>query len=149
VVATLFFALHPLRAESVAWATERRDVLASLFFLLTILMYLEAAEREGAERRRFQVGSVACSVLALLSKSIVMTLPLVLVLLDVYPLRRLQVRWRMWQDASARRVLKEKLPYFAIGLAGGITSYWAVASQHYLTDMAKFGWPGRLTIAAY
>ena len=82
-VAALFFALHPLRAESVAWATERRDVLASLFFLLTILMYLKAAEHEGLERRRFQAGSVVCSVLAVLSKSIVMTLPLVLVLLDI------------------------------------------------------------------
>jgi len=148
-VAALFFALHPLRAESVAWATERRDVLASLFFLLTILMYLKAAEHEGLERRRFQVGSVACFLLALLSKSIVMTLPFVLVLLDIYPLRRLEVRWKMWQDASARRVLKEKLPYLAIGLAGAITSYWAVASHHYLTDMTKFGWPGRFAIAGY
>ncbi len=43
-MAALFFALHPLRAESVAWATERRDVLAGFFFLFTIVMYLRAAE---------------------------------------------------------------------------------------------------------
>ena len=147
--AALFFALHPLRAESVAWATERRDVLAGLFFLLTVLMYLRAAEAEGAHRRRLLAGSLACYVLALLSKSIVMTLPLALFLLDVYPLRRLSIRWGMWRDASTRRVLAEKLPYLALGLAGAATSYWAVASNHYLTDMRKFGWPGRIAIAMY
>src|SRR5215831_18018451 len=52
-LAALFFTLHPLRAESVAWATERRDVLAALFFLLTILMYLGASEAHGRRRSRF------------------------------------------------------------------------------------------------
>ena len=47
-MAALFFALHPLRAESVAWATERRDVLSGLFFLLTILLYLGRGDAEGA-----------------------------------------------------------------------------------------------------
>jgi tetratricopeptide (TPR) repeat protein len=78
-----------------------------------------------------------------------MTLPLVLVLLDIYPLRRLSLRWRIWQDGSARAVLKEKLPYLVIGFAGAITAYWAVASHHYLTDMAKFGRAGRLSVVAY
>ncbi len=62
-------------------------------------------------------------LLALLSKSIVMTLPLVLVLLDVYPLRRVSLTWGLWRTASARSVLKEKVPYFALGLAGAITAY--------------------------
>ena len=101
VTAALFFALHPLRAESVAWATERRDVLAGLFFLLTILLYLGASEAEGGRRRRLLAGSLGCYLLALLSKSIVMTLPLVLVLLDVYPLRRLALRWGMWRNACS------------------------------------------------
>jgi tetratricopeptide (TPR) repeat protein len=149
VAAALFFALHPLRVESVAWATERRDVLAGLFFLLSVLMYLSAAQGEGARRRRLLAGSVACYILALLSKSIVMTLPLVLILLDVYPLRRLSLRWGTWRDASTRLLLVEKVPYVVLGLAGAITAYRAVASHHYFTDMAKFGWPGRVTIGAY
>jgi hypothetical protein len=88
VVAALFFALHPLRAESVAWATERRDVLAGFFFLLSVLLYLRASDDAGSARRRLLGGSVTCYALALLSKSIVMTLPLVLIVLDVYPLER-------------------------------------------------------------
>jgi Tfp pilus assembly protein PilF len=148
-VAALFFALHPLRAESVAWATERRDVLAGLFFLLTVLMYLEASEADGRRRSRLLVGSMACYVLALLSKSIVMTLPAVLILLDIYPLGRLSSRWGMWRDAAQRSVLKEKLAYLVLGFAGALTAYWAVASHRYLTDMTKFGWSGRLTIATY
>src|SRR3989441_1632266 len=85
--AALVFAIHPLRVESVAWATERRDVLSGLFYLLAILVYLRASQR--AERGRgwywAAVGLFAC---ALLSKSIV-SLSVVLLILDVYPLRRL------------------------------------------------------------
>jgi tetratricopeptide (TPR) repeat protein len=148
-MAALFFALHPLRAESVAWATERRDVLSGLFFLVTILMYLKAADAEGRPHRRLLAGSVVCYVLALLSKSIVMTLPLVLVLLDLYPLGRLQLRWAVWGETAARAVLKEKLPYLALGLAGAITSYWAVASNDYLTPVEKYGWPARIAMMGY
>jgi protein O-mannosyl-transferase len=149
VMAALFFALHPLRAESVAWVTERRDVLSGLFFLLTILLYLAAADADGALRQRLLVGSVAAYALALLSKSIVMTLPLVLLLLDVYPLGRLHVRWAVWREAATRALLREKVPYLALGLAGAVTSYWAVSSQHLLTGLDKYGWPARIGIAAY
>src|SRR5436189_5366354 len=87
-VAALVFAIHPLRVESVAWVTERRDVLSGLFYLLTILMYLRACER-GERRRGWYWLSVAAFVCALLSKSMVVNLPVVLLILDVYPLRRL------------------------------------------------------------
>src|SRR5262245_37905993 len=143
-VAALFFALHPLRAESVAWATERRDVLAGFFFMLTIAAYLRAVEGDGSRRRWLLGASVTCYALALLSKSIVMTLPLVLVLLDVYPLRRISVGWGAWRAAPTRGMLREKLPFFALGLAGALTSYVAVASNHFLTSLAKFSWPGRI-----
>jgi tetratricopeptide (TPR) repeat protein len=148
-IATLFFALHPLRAESVAWATERRDVLSALFFLLTVLAYLRAAETEGAARRRRLLLSVACYALALLSKSIVMTLPVVLVLLDLYPLRRLDGRPRTWASAAARPVWMEKVPYLVLGLAGAAGSLWAVASHDYLTSSARYGWAARLAMTGY
>ena len=148
-MATLFFALHPLRAESVAWATERRDVLSGLFFLLTILVYLKAHETQGAPRRRLLGVSVACYALALLSKSIVMTLPFVLVLLDIYPLGRLQMRWTLWRQAAGRAVLIEKLPYLALGLLGAVTSFWAVASNDFLTPVERYGWFSRIEIAAH
>ncbi|HEY2993184.1 MAG TPA: tetratricopeptide repeat protein [Methylomirabilota bacterium] len=113
-VAALFFALHPLRAESVAWISERRDVLSGLLYVLTVLTYLRAAETAGAARRRWLALSVAVYALAMLSKAIVMSLPVVLLVLDAYPLRRLAGRWR-------QRLL-EKLPYAALGAAGAVVA---------------------------
>lgn len=149
VAATLVFAVHPLRAESVAWATERRDVLSGFFFLLCVLAYVAAARAEGRRRRWLLAGALGTYALGLMSKSIVMTLPLVLVLLDVYPLGRLRWHRRLWADAGTRAALVEKVPFLALGLAGAAVSYWAVASQHYLTSLAKYPWTARVGITAY
>jgi Tfp pilus assembly protein PilF len=149
VLATLFFAIHPLRVESVAWATERRDVLSGLFFLLTVLTYLRATDNDGRGRRRLVAFSVGCYALALLSKSIVMTLPLVLVLLDVYPLGRLPLTWGTWRSPRTRAVLLEKLPYLVLAIAGGATAYWAVLSNQYLTLLERYGWTARAAITGY
>src|SRR5436190_13698794 len=67
-VAALFFAIHPLRAESVAWVTERRDVLSALLFFTCILLYLRAAGAKGPRRRRLLAVSVAAFALAMLAK---------------------------------------------------------------------------------
>ena len=88
------FALHPLRVESVAWAAERKDVLSGLFWMLTLLAYAGYALRPGIGRYLVVVGLFA---LGLMSKSMLVTLPCVLLLLDFWPLRR-------WQpQASASR----------------------------------------------
>src|SRR6266567_3148862 len=107
-VAALVFAIHPLRVESVAWVTERRDVLSGLFYLSAILVYLLACEG-GARGRGWYWLSVAVFVCALLSKSMVVNLPVVLLILDVYPLRRLGGAVG-WLSESARRVYVEKIP---------------------------------------
>src|SRR2546425_399213 len=100
--AALVFAIHPLRVESVAWVTERRDVLSGLFYLSAILIYLRASGR-GERGRGWYWLSVAVFVLALLSKSMVVNLPVVLLILDVYPLRRLGGAVGWWSE-PARRV---------------------------------------------
>lgn len=110
----LFFALHPLRVESVAWATERRDVLSGFFLLLSVCVYLEAAAAGPLLSARALAASCACYLLSLLSKGIGVTLPAVLLLLDFYPLRR-------HASATARQLLLEKIPYAALSLAAGIT----------------------------
>ena len=90
VGAAAVFAVHPLRVESVAWVTERRDVLSGLFFLLAVLSYLIAVERGagGGLDSRWRGGSLGLFAAALLSKGSTMMLPAVLLLLDVYPLGR-------------------------------------------------------------
>src|SRR2546426_2401883 len=107
--ASLVFAIHPLRVESVAWATERRDVLSGLFYLVAILLYLRACER-GERGRRWYWGSVGLFVCALLSKSMAVSLPVVLLILDVYPLRLLGGSLGWWSE-PARRVFGEKVQF--------------------------------------
>jgi hypothetical protein len=147
LAAALFFAIHPLRVESVAWATERRDVLSGLWFLLTILMYLEAAATAGTRRRACLAGSVACYALAAMSKAIVMTLPALLIILDVYPLRRLPTRWREWMAPAARAVWVEKIPYAALAIATGVIASHAVRS--YGDMIASLPFENRMAVAFY
>ncbi|MGH7264514.1 MAG: hypothetical protein ACREMB_06605, partial [Candidatus Rokuibacteriota bacterium] len=146
VAAAGFFAVHPLRVESVAWVTERRDVLSGLFFLLAVLAYVAAADTAGARRRRLLVASIAAYAAALASKSIVMTLPAVLIVLDVYPLRRLPGRLRDWLGPATRALWLEKLPYVLLTLAGAATAYWAQAIE---TDLGTYPWAARVAVAAY
>jgi tetratricopeptide (TPR) repeat protein len=108
----LFWSLHPLRAESVAWITERRDVLCGVFFLLSVLAYLRMCrERDaGGSGTRWLVLSVAAYTASLLSKSLGILLPLALLVLDGVPLGR-------FTPGRRRRVLLEKLPYAACAVA--------------------------------
>ncbi|MFH0980890.1 MAG: hypothetical protein V2A79_05055, partial [Planctomycetota bacterium] len=123
--AALFFALHPLRVESVAWVTERRDLLSGLFFILSITAYLKSRT---AERRRllWYLGAVAVFILSVLSKAWGMTIPAVLIVLDFYPLRRLGGRVREWLSPAALWVWFEKLPFAVIA---ALTAVKAVRAQ--------------------
>jgi len=98
----LFFSLHPLRVESIAWITERRDLTSGAFFLLTILTYLRWTEGRKAS---WLAASVACYAGMILCKAMGMTLPIVLLVMDVFPLRRTE---------KFRTLLLEKIPFFAL-----------------------------------
>ena len=131
--AALFFSIHPLRVESVAWITERRDLTSGLFFLLTILAYLKAHERP-VRRTGWHLASLAFAGLALASKSIVMGLPVVLVILDVYPLRRLDPRPQAWLRSEAWPVWREKIPFAALAVGAAATAYAVQRTTGYLTE---------------
>jgi Flp pilus assembly protein TadD len=149
IAATLFFIIHPLRAESVGWATERRDVLAGLFFLLTVLLYLVAVEAAGKRRRWLLAGSVGMYMLALVSKSSVMVLPLMLVVLDIYPLRRLGGRWQEWTGAAARTVLLEKVPFMFLGVTGAALGYYAQNANAFITPLERYPLSARPAMVFY
>src|SRR5437867_2718999 len=146
-VAALVFAIHPLRVESVAWVTERRDVLSGLLYLLTILMYLWACERE-ERRRRWYWGAVGLFAGALLSKAMAVNLPVVLLILDVYPLRRLGESIGWW-SAPARRVYVEKIPFVLLAAAASTIAVMAQLSISAAVSLARLSVPGRLAISAY
>src|SRR5205809_1192704 len=146
-VAALVFAIHPLRVESVAWVTERRDVLSGLFYLLTILLYLRAREREERGRAWYWL-SVAAFVCALLSKSMVVNLPVVLLILDVYPLRRLGGAVG-WLSESARRVYVEKIPFVLLSAGASAIALMAQLSHDTMVSVVQLSGLGRLAVSAY
>jgi Flp pilus assembly protein TadD len=140
--AALVWALHPLRVESVAWITERRDVLSGLFFLAAILAYLRGVEAGEHLEPRWRTYSLLLFAGGLLSKASVMTLPAVLVLLDVYPLRRNAFTWR--------RLVGEKAAYWALGLAGAVGALVALRlSGLTITPYVAYGPTARLAMVAY
>lgn len=151
LAAALLFAVHPLRVESVAWVTERRDVLSGLFYLLAILAYLRAVPGPGREaRRKYYWLALGCFLLAMLCKEIVLTLPAVLLVLDVYPLRRLGGRtWEQWIGTAARRVWLEKIPFAVISLA--IIPMMLYIEKHGLrtAPLEGLGWFPRMAVPIY
>src|SRR5947208_1525520 len=145
--AALVFAIHPLRVESVAWVTERRDVLSGLFYLVTILVYLRACEGEERGRRWYWL-AVATFVLALLSKSMVVNLPVVLLFLDVYPIRRLGGAIGWWSE-PARRIYIEKIPFVLLAAGASAIAVMAQSSVYAAASLAQLSLPGRLVVSAY
>ena len=141
-VGALFFALHPLRVEPVAWATERREVLCAFFLLLTVLAYLRTQQATlGAPRRRWFVLSVVSFALSLLSKAMGLTLPVVLLALDVYPLRR-------FTGANRASVLIEKLPYIVLAACAAALAVLGVHHEG-MVPFSEYGVLERAMQAAY
>jgi tetratricopeptide (TPR) repeat protein len=104
------FAVHPIHVESVAWVAERKDVLSTFFWTLTLWAYLRYAARP--ELRRYLL-VVVFFALALMSKPMVVTLPFILLLLDYWPLRR----------PIEMRLVTEKIPLFALAVASSIITF--------------------------
>ena len=113
--AAALFAVHPLHVESVAWITERKDVLSTCFWMLAMLAYAAYVRHRGAWRYAVLA---ACFLAGLLAKPMVVTLPVALLLLDVWPLGRYPTeRWPS--------LVLEKMPLAAIALASGVVAYLA------------------------
>jgi len=121
----LLFALHPLRVESVVWATERRDVLCGFFSLLTLLTYLKAgqtANNPSGRRSLWYFLSLFFFFLSLLAKAMSVMLAPVLVLLDYYPLKRVTGGIRDYFRPESRKILMEKIPFFLLSMIIGLAA---------------------------
>jgi tetratricopeptide (TPR) repeat protein len=123
------FAIHPLRVESVAWVAERKDVLSGVFFMLTLCAYVRYARGPWSAARYGLV--VLMFALGLMSKPMLVTLPLVLLLLDYWPLNRLQVDtatqpvYRLGGWRISRRAILEKLPLLGLVAASCVATLFA------------------------
>jgi tetratricopeptide (TPR) repeat protein len=167
------FAVHPLHVESVAWVAERKDVLSTLFFLLTLWAYAAYVRRPATGR---YLRMLICFALGLMAKPMLVTLPLLLLLLDVWPLRRVTTEAgarnrpgnglpRNWFSALARLV-PEKIPLFALSAVSSVVTFLvqqragavstldqipftlraANALVSYVVYLGKMIWPVHLTV---
>lgn len=125
------FAWHPLHVESVAWISERKDVLSAFFFLLTLWTYARFTGFK-VPGSKFKVQSwkwyglaLLCSALGLMSKPMLVTLPFVLFLLDYWPLQRFQFSTLSSQASTIRRLIWEKLPFAALSAASTAITFFA------------------------
>jgi tetratricopeptide (TPR) repeat protein len=190
--AAALFAWHPLHVESVAWIAERKDVLSGFFFMLTLWAYVRYAEvhspQSGGSGQKPEVRSQRSAVripgpesglhlpsslcyllsllffaLGLMSKPMLVTLPLVLLLLDYWPLQRFQLNTQNLTLKTLSPLLLEKLPFMALSLAASALAVWAQqnvqavgteplflrlenAAVSYVTYLGKFLWPVNLAV---
>jgi protein O-mannosyl-transferase len=122
------FAVHPLRVESVAWIAERKDVLSGVFFMLTLLAYARYVSCQRSLPRYLLVAFFFA--LGLMAKPMLVTLPLVLLLLDYWPLCRFGSQPLGNAATSARsstfsRLVAEKIPLFLLSLLSSLLTWWA------------------------
>jgi tetratricopeptide (TPR) repeat protein len=132
----MIFALHPLRVESVAWVSERKDVLSSFFGLLAIWAFVRYAENLKSEKGRhkfFYALALAFFALGLLAKPMLVTLPFVLLLLDYWPLHRL-----------GRRAITEKIPFFVLSAACSFITFLVQNGAESVASLGRFSLGDRL-----
>jgi protein O-mannosyl-transferase len=161
LVAVLIFALHPLRVQSVTWVCERKDILSMFFGLLTLCAYVryaEEARKPAGWKWRFYGLTLLAFILCMLSKSMLVTLPCVMMLLDFWPLER-------WKQAPIWRLALEKGPFFLIVIPVAIVAGMAerqggdfiltdlplslriqTALMSYIRLLGRLFWPQKLAV---
>jgi tetratricopeptide (TPR) repeat protein len=144
-VVAMLFALHPLHVESVAWASERKDVLSTLFWFLTLYFYTRYSELPG---RKFYITTLCVFTLGLMSKPMLVTVPIVMLLMDYWPLKRLHFDGRTSPSLSTRHLLIEKLPFLLLAIISCGITYYAQQSGNAMTELAASPLSERLSNAA-
>src|SRR5437016_5077570 len=152
------FAIHPLRVESVAWIAERKDVLSGVFFMLTLGAYIRYVRKPS--RRRYVVVGLLFA-LGLMAKPMLVTLPLVLLLLDYWPLERFGyisstgskpktaiARWRSQKSIVTRLVL-EKVPLLVLSAASSIITLFAQRSVTVSVEFLPLFWRVNNALVSY
>ena len=145
------FALHPMNVESVAWLMERNMLLCTLFWLLTMLVYIHYTEKPSIKRYSLVILFFA---LGLMSKSMIVTLPFVLLMMDYWPLKRLKVNQKKYNDkfemdfvikrSEVLRLVLEKIPLLILSLGLSITIFKLAEGYEGTDYMAAVSFFGRL-----
>jgi tetratricopeptide (TPR) repeat protein len=137
VIVAVLFAVHPMHVESVAWISERKDLLYSLFFLSSVILYCYYL-REG--RKKFYYLSLGVFVLSLLSKAMAITLPVVLILVDYILYRK---------PDKNKRIFKEKAPFFILTLIFGALAVFSQFSADAVRNESLSGFASKIAVSCY
>jgi len=147
-LASALFAVHPMHVESVAWATERKDVLSCFFGLLTLWAYARYVQRPGWQR---YLALTMAYLMSLLSKPMLLTLPFLLLLLDYWPLHRIAGRAtdpaERGQKSALGRLVMEKTPLLAIAVAFGILTLFFRHKSGTVIPLSVMPWSARIANA--
>jgi tetratricopeptide (TPR) repeat protein len=135
LVAALFFGIHPLHVESVAWASELKDLLYTLFFLASLIFYVKYIDGGAKKYFLFSIGLFLCS---LLSKGMAVSLPVVLLFIDYFRGRKFN-----------RQLVLEKIPFFILAFIFGVVAVYAQQSSDSIQDIERFPFFYRIAFASY
>jgi protein O-mannosyl-transferase len=131
------FALHPLHVESVAWVSERKDVLSTFFWLLAMAAYLRYVRQPNAARYLLTLLTFA---LGLMAKPMLVTLPFVFLLLDYWPLNRIS----RFQRQIVYRLVLEKIPFMALSAVSSVIAFFAQRSGGAISQLIELGLKPRI-----
>lgn len=141
-VTALLFGIHPAHVESVAWVAERKDVLTTLFTLLSLIFYIRHVTRQTQDKLALgYILSLFFFALALMSKPMAVTLPIILVILDIYPFKRLSFDKSI---NAQKKILLEKIPFFCLSLISSVLTLLAQLSGGAVRTIESFPLAGRI-----
>jgi protein O-mannosyl-transferase len=143
---TLFFALHPLRVENVAWLSARADLMCAAFYMLTVMCYLKYV-KSMRHKRKWYICTLFFFICSLLSRAWGITLPVVLLIIDGYPLRRLNGE-KVFTRSNAAIIL-EKIPLALFSIDAGYLAFLAKSQRAVMLNLDQHGWLARLMQSAY
>ncbi|MGB4849237.1 MAG: hypothetical protein WBP41_15035, partial [Saprospiraceae bacterium] len=135
LLTSLLFGIHPIHVESVAWAAELKDLLYTLFFLASMIMYLKFLPNL---QKKYYLAALLLFLCSLLSKGMAASLPVVLLLIDFFKGRKLTMN-----------VLLEKIPFFLLAILFGIIAVSAQRAPDIVQDVTFFTFPQRIAFACY
>ena len=139
--AALIYGVHPLRVEPVAWASGRENVVSGPLFVLTLICYLRAVQAGAIASSywKWMVAAWFSYALSLLGKGAGVTLPMALLVLDIYPLKRLGGNPAKWLQFEARRVWLEKAPFLLLALVAGLLAIFGKQQSKLMYGFDQYG----------
>src|SRR5260221_10960730 len=135
LIVALLFGIPPMHVESVAWASELKDLLYTFFFLASYILYLKYIK---SNKNKFLFYALLLFMFSLLSKAMAVSLPLLLLLTDYFKGRKINIK-----------ILLEKLPFFILAVIFGVVAIHAQKSSHAIQDINTFTFPQRIIFASY